>query len=568
MANVTTLKLLNVPLRPDNKHTIYFENEIKQQEYFNKFVQHTVNNCTYQRKDNIMRVPVSVEYLQAYNINYVMYINKDEQQPLDKQGRYIYAFITEINYINEGVTELKIETDVIQTYLGRYKVMPSFIEREHVDDDTTGLHIVEEGLQTSEYVINSHQMAEYGGNEVEGTPYLYGINASIVVGVTEYPVLDGANLDFEKVSGTLYNGIYSGIKYYSFEHSYNGVKKLDTFLKNYANNGKNDAIVCMFLAPSKLAPVREDNVIVGNNLPDTLWINGEGEYSKDIIFYNTIDGYVPKNNKLLTFPYRYILTTNNSGTSVIYNFEDFYIKDGNGKTMINPKFYIKASLTPGCSIRLIPLNYKGTDVNDDEGINMGKYPILNWTSDVYTNWLTQNGVNIGISLTTGLLEIVSGGMSASAGNLLGGYAISQGVTTIANTLGEVHKMSKIPPQSAGNINCGDVVTSMGRNDFHFYEMSIKSESAKIIDDYFNMYGYKINRVKEPNTNHRKIWWYTKTIDANIKSLYGGVPNDHLDKIKAIYDNGITFWRSEYTYRNIDGTTNDLMYDYSQDNDIV
>jgi hypothetical protein len=72
-------------------------------------------------------------------------------------------------------------------------------------------------------------------------------------------------------------------------------------------------------------------------------------------------------------------------------------------------------------------------------------------------------------------------------------------------------------------------------------MSIKSEYAKIIDNYFDMFGYKVCRVKEPNTNHRAKYWYTKTIDANID---GGVPGKDLQKIKEAYNNGITFWRYE------------------------
>ena len=77
-------------------------------------------------------------------------------------------------------------------------------------------------------------------------------------------------------------------------------------------------------------------------------------------------------------------------------------------------------------------------------------------------------------------------------------------------------------------------------------MSIKNEYARIIDGYFDMFGYKTNVVKVPNTNHRARWWYTKTIDVNID---GNIPNDDMQKIKNAYNNGITFWRNASEIQN-------------------
>ena len=64
----------------------------------------------------------------------------------------------------------------------------------------------------------------------------------------------------------------------------------------------------------------------------------------------------------------------------------------------------------------------------------------------------------------------------------------------------------------------------GRNGFSFYKMSIKQEYAKIIDDFFSMYGYKVNEVKIPNVTGRTNWNYVKTIDANI---LGDIPQEDM-----------------------------------------
>jgi hypothetical protein len=85
-------------------------------------------------------------------------------------------------------------------------------------------------------------------------------------------------------------------------------------------------------------------------------------------------------------------------------------------------------------------------------------------------------------------------------------------------------------------------------------MSINDEYAKIIDDYFSMFGYKVNSLKLPELFSRKSWNYIKTIDCNYTA---DIPQEDLQKIKAMFNNGITFWHDVNTF-----------YDYSQLNYII
>ena len=85
-------------------------------------------------------------------------------------------------------------------------------------------------------------------------------------------------------------------------------------------------------------------------------------------------------------------------------------------------------------------------------------------------------------------------------------------------------------------------------------MSIKSEYAVIIDEYFSMYGYKVNLVTIPNVTGRANWNYVKTIGANIQ---GDIPENDLNEIKELFNNGITLWHNPETY-----------LDYSQSNPIT
>ena len=516
MSYITEVKLLSVPLENDYKHTIYFTSKDSQKAYFDTKVKKNFSEFSFQQTNGLMRLPIA--YDDAILSNYVMYKNKN---------KWYYAFIVDYQYYGEDQTNITIETDVIQTWMFDYTVKPSFIEREHVSDDTIGLHTYPEGLEMGEYVVNYKYVHE---------PFT---DLKIVVGVTETST--GQLGDMSR----MYNGMYSGIIYYAFPNTAAGHTQVQKFLQSYADSSDStiDAIQCMFLAPAEMCITAHDEDANRNDYyvsPSSSTHLGYFSIGKANLLKDK--AYIPKNNKLYCYPYKYLLVSNNNGGSAIYQVEHF-----NLSSQGTIDFKLDGCLTPGCSIRAVPSGYKGTEAfedlryNDEEGINMGKYPILNWTSDVYTNWLTQNAVNIGISLVTGLGQTVAGGLTMYAtGGIAGGGAVAGGLTSIAQQVGQIHQMSMTPPQANGNTNSGDVITASGKNSLFFYGMSIKDEYIEIIDNFLSMFGYKCNKVKIPEKNHRENWWYTKTIDVNIS---GAVPQADLQIIKNCYNNGITFWKN-------------------------
>lgn len=83
-------------------------------------------------------------------------------------------------------------------------------------------------------------------------------------------------------------------------------------------------------------------------------------------------------------------------------------------------------------------------------------------------------------------------------------------------------------------------------------MSCTAEYARMIDDFFTMFGYVTKRNKIPNRNVRPHWTYTKTMGCTVT---GSVPAPDMNKICSIYDNGITFWKkgSEVGNYSLDNT---------------
>lgn len=557
--NLTEVRLLSVPLESDYLHTIYFPDKASQESYFKGKTKHTMTGCTYQRQDNYIRFDKA--YDDIINSNYVMYKNSAFSD------KWYYAFITKIEYRDEKVSFVYISTDVIQTWMFDYLVKPSFVEREHVVDDRAGAHTIPEQLELGGYKVNTVRKG--------GKMGVSGVVLASTVNLMKLTYEDGGWFDPKPqcppISGSLYGGVFSGVRYYYFSCSIDegtgktGIEDLQYVLDCLASMGQSDAVTSIFMVPENHIEIKTVGTISpsGGDLPITIrevkqttsayafnWDNsldstgiGGGVYKP-----TAVDGYIPVNKKLLSYPFSYIQMSNNAGSGCVYKYELF---ENNLCT-----FQINSVVTPSMSIRLAPLHYNGCDINHEEGLNGGKFPICSWNTDVYTNWLTQNSINIASSFlgSAGQIGLGAIGTMTGFGSVIGGGMMLSGLTGVLNTVGEIEKHSMMPPQANGNMNNGDVMFADNELWFTAYQMSIRKEYAKVIDSYFTMFGYKVNQVHTPHKNHREAFWYTKTVDVNID---GAIPMEDLRKIKECYNKGITFWRHTVDIGN-----------YAQDNGII
>ena len=519
--------LLKNPIEIDYMNELTFSNATAQFNYFYNLPKIECDEATYQRKDEVVRFPTDPEmkgitYDDLIQYNYCMYQN-------DKwSNKWFYAFVKEVIYDNNGMSYISLETDVWQTWMFDITFKPSFIEREHVNSDNYGEHTIPEGLETGEYITAYSTDSSAIGS------------CHIVMGTTISPI-DGETA----VTGGTYGGIYSGVRYYVFEST----TDLNSALNRIADNGNSNSIVSLFYCPDWITGYTTATFSSGiSEVPNTNSVNKSSGLVIPL-HPTAIDGYTPKNKKCFTYPYVGYMVSNNSGSSITYRLEDFYY---NENTYNAGELYVFGSCCPGASIRLMPKYYKvkdttfNLDYNNEYGLTGGKYPTASWGNDTYTNWLTQNAVNIGINALSTTANLITGGNSDSS--ILGGFF------GIANTLAEVYQHSFNPIQASGNTNSGDVTYSMNKLTFTGYFMTVKNEYIQVIDQYFSAYGYKVNTYKLPNIYGRSNWNYVKTIGCNI---IGDIPQNDIEKIKDIFNNGVTLWHNPSTF-----------LDYSQNNTIV
>ena len=142
------LYLCKTPLESDYKNQLTFANANAQLTYFNSTIQYTFDNYTYVKKDNAVLVGKNIDDI--INCNYLFYQNKGFTT------KYYFCFITNMEYVNENCTRIIFETDCYQTWQFDIVLKNTFIEREHVSDDSVGANTVPENLETGEYICNSH----------------------------------------------------------------------------------------------------------------------------------------------------------------------------------------------------------------------------------------------------------------------------------------------------------------------------------------------------------------------------------------------------------------------------
>ena len=464
------------------------------------------------------RISVGLDYNTCLSANYLCMQNPHYN------NKWFFAFIDSVEYSSEKSTIIYYTIDEISTWWSYWARKVCYVEREHVNDDTVGLHTIPEGLETGDYVCNASDSFLF--NE-----YVYMMQVSETA-TTEV-----------KLYATNVNGIWMSGGFYIFDNINSMISVMNAITKD-------DVIKNIYIVPKYLLNTGDFN---------TLW-NGQATpifASKTVGQQTSIDTYVPKNNKLFCYPYNYLLETNNNGASNILKYEMF---DG------TPQFSIGGCATVGGSIISIPFNYKEGD--ETNMLIAGKFPTCSWSEDAYTNWLTMNAVNVlgqdispdvagyGMSALQGL---VGAGMIAS-GNPVGANLVGSAINNAFATAQAVAQHKRIPDTFKGNINGGDFLTASGRNGFYFYKMTIKKEIAESIDGFFTRFGYKVNKLKTPNFTGRRYFNFVKIAGGEIIGYSNNqisVPESSMDIINRVFRNGTTIWHDHNNIGNynLDNTIN-------------
>lgn len=362
------------------EHQVTFSDGVSQVDFFINTLQgELLNASSYQRKDNKVRFPAGIDSIEQYNYMVV--------QNLPYNYKYFFYYITDMQYINDEMTEVTIKLDVFQTYQFDFNYGSSYVEREHVNDDTVGKHTVPEGLETGEFIIND---VDYYSLR----PFIYMVQCK--------KDMDGSVFLSTNINGVRYAGCFYACG------NYDNVADLITYYTDDPDSHDltPEDIVNIYLIPIRFTPINYDP----NNDPTT----GEGFtlriqnynvprlYNISISKHNSIDGYTPKNKKLLTKEFNYLVVSNLSGAIEDLAYEEFKTSSCNfsliGMACINGSGYLipqdyGSILGEGGTTGLFEPYY-------NYAIPTPKFPIIDSNYDYFRTWVVNNSFNI----VTGAIE--------------------------------------------------------------------------------------------------------------------------------------------------------------------
>ena len=450
-----------------------------------------------------LSVSVKANEAVAMKFNYMAFQN------LPYDSEWHFAFITNVIWKSNSSVTIEFELDVFQECWYTADLKPCFIERAHIakSDDTVGANVVPDNIETGELYCYNHE-SMFFSDSAGGDLYIGGWTSDLPV---EGDLPDGFYPN-RKV-----NGVYSGLYFFSSKNA----STIADIIQSYDDVGKSDAIETIFMYPD-ICETEGDPV-------------GK-EYHQD---YTEKYGYTPKNNKIYTYPYSYLIVDDNGGNSNVYRNE-----------MTSGEYFFKSygilNIMP--SVYTVPQNYNGVQgPNYLYGFVTDNFPMCAWKSDTYRAWLAQTQNTRALSNITGIAGIATGGISAIAGGLTGNAialgggikATGSGIQTILGNVATMLDKQMLPDQTKGNVG-GSARTGMDLDRVDFYFMRPKDNMLKVIDDFWSAFGYPIHEVATPAWNNRSSWNYLKTVDCGFTA---DAELELLQRFRAIFDNGVTLWHT-------------------------
>lgn len=533
------------------------------------------DDYTYQRLDNAIVVPYNAELL--YGTNYVMYQNADYG------SKWFYAFIESIEYVNPESTRLTLSTDIFQTWWFSVSLGGCMVEREHVNDDGIGVHIRNENISPGVMV------SQGGGIE---------INEDDEWAIMVAALADVTGEGYVNTPSAKYGYTYSGARYSVMADyaGHNALSDLTSLMTGLSSNGQQGTVCDVWMIPQWMIEWGGTSRIEDKSDGFGFWLK-EGEISKSAEYtinisfdMSNIQGYVPKNNKLYTYPFCKLVavTPVSQQEYMIENFPGIY---GSEPGELNFTFHELLDWQPGSSPYYFPDGYNNVAFPYEFGFSGAPVPSCTWAYESFQNLYTggmglklnaaynnaaanfgaanySNYANLKATEITATNTQVVGAVNAlaTANPATSTANLASGLTTglaryetgkvhyradenkikvnLQNRLRELNAelgaLTLTPNTLKGSLSNSNSILNSGLFRLSFRIVTPREEVVRIIDNFFSLYGYAIGVIKYPNFTGRLSWNYVKTKNANCT---GDIPEWALRVLNAILDGGTTFWHT-------------------------
>lgn len=396
------------------------------------------------------------------------------------------------------------------------------------------------------------------------------------------------------------SGVYSGLRYIRYPMTPQGATDLQHDINEFTKDNESKSIVSITLLPAELVPLEQEGESIVKEISRTISLKG--------YFYDPLNDpnaehpYIPKNAKMFTAPYM-LIEIDGQGSSSVYKLEKTSntrrnsmeeiwrnsLSSGNATVVGNFSFTASAGVSPTPDIVIRPSDTYDNNSGKMNAFVIGGFPQLPYVIDSYRAYIASQGGEFALGLKT--MFSVVGGVTQIGTGMLGGAQsefmmgegeaqwemgarldavgtfanaarrglnsignITAGLQNITGTLSDLYVHTHKGDTARGLSNQSIGMIGNRSKNIYVNHVAVNLSDAKKIDNFFSVYGYAVNQIEVPTFNARPCWNYIKTKQCNV---IGEMPNEAIDKIKSIFNKGITWWKSLQT-----------MLDYSQNNSPV
>lgn len=490
----SVLKLYNVPWSQGDSNIRWFDTAKERDTWHTNRTGVSYEALTTIKLGSPIKIHES--YMNCLKYNYARFINPKFS------NQYIYCYITNIEWGADETTYITLEEDNIQTWLDKFIMKSTFVERIHTKGDVVPL--TAEPLSPPPCVV--HDFAKF--------PYENETNELVYFCLAANTMINGNEVDYNFVRS---NGISEGMALYYSTASGNFWLAVNKLQEKFSDTVK----LCYAIPKSFIKNIELQNEAFVNYTNFRLVNNVEfNDLSVNINRPTTIDGYKYRNKKCATYPYCFLTVTNFTGQVKEYKFENF-------KTPSTATLKFKGRVGSNVTVECKPSQYEslGSDLNS---LLLEDSPKLGFSASYFNGWLERNSINL-------LSQIVTGGVSLATGNVAG--AAMTGV----NLASQLQNVSHTSNQMSVPSTAMTYLLSQHKYDFGIYLTTADSTYIERVDDYFQRYGYSYNKIGSINVHNRSVFVYVKTSDSTV---VGAVPTDARNELKQKLDSGVTFWHTD------------------------
>ena len=526
----------DVPLDASQVRQLSFADKNEQYNYFRSKAIRVFTDFKYIREHRGVKVPVNAE--EIGNACYICFKNQ-------ASGKWYYAFVTQVIYINPETSLLNFEIDVYQTFLFDMVIRDCDISREHVANDDFKTNTIQEPVDVGDYVI-AHEEVQVLGDLDSNYPFiiLSAIDLLSEPGTLEEPKVTAAQ-------GGVYGGLPSAVRAYLVEPHQWGTSSITAIMEALSSYPwVSQSILAIYAVPSfgfsGTVTVRQS--AMGFNIgviSDSSSPFRSGAGSALIGWESKFPSY--KNKKMYTSQFSFIECLLPNGNRFVLKPE--FIKDS------APVVMLVTTLIPAPNFYFYTPDYCGAEedflLNANNISGFPCFPVQNNTYPLQTaqaeatNTLvhSQNRSNIFWDTVGNVIQSVFTGDPLNV--------LSTGIDAYKSVRSELQS-SERDRQRIGQMQTNVSLTGASGGGLATFIASkkleilyrwwtVKPEFAEKLEQFFDVYGYKVSRFGVPNLNSRPRYNYIKCNNVNI---YGNIPNEFLQPLRNMFINGFTLWHDK------------------------